>query len=56
MLRTISLAMQNKDLTGEQARDAYRPYARFHPDIYAPDYKWNDWVFRCVLTTWTSSR
>jgi hypothetical protein len=46
MLRSISLAMQAGDLTGEQAREAYRPYREWHPEIYEPDYQdWNDWGF-----------
>ena len=46
MLRTISDAMQRGDLTGEQAREAYRPYARFAPEIYDLDYEEeNEWGF-----------
>ncbi len=46
MLRTISDAMQRGDLTGEQAREAYRPYARFDPEIYDLDYEEeNEWGF-----------
>lgn len=34
------------DLTGEQAREAYRPYAGFDPEIYDLDYEEeNEWGF-----------
>jgi hypothetical protein len=46
MLRLISLAMQAGELTGEEAREAYRPYRAWFPEIYEPEYtEWNDGGF-----------